>query len=163
MRVIRRRAAVAVLAAATMGASGIAVAENAQAATQTCNGRVMKAGVVDTDAMGGYVYGLAGIPTRDGSLDCRLARGDSTGTDVATSAVFWLQRTLNECYGAGLLADGNFGPQTRTAVEAVQRKLGIAQDGVYGPNTRDNMVFYTERMMAHGALRTDCIPLHRLV
>lgn len=37
---------------------------------------------------------------------------------------------------AGVLADGDFGPLTETAVRGVQRSHGLADDGIVGPNTR---------------------------
>ncbi|HET9656097.1 MAG TPA: peptidoglycan-binding domain-containing protein [Kineosporiaceae bacterium] len=157
MRLTRKRAAVAALAAVIVGVSGVAVAEIAQAATVTCNGRVMKAGMVGRTVVQ-EVYGEAGVPTRDGSLACRLTRGDSTGTDLATSPVYWLQLTLNECYGAELVIDGNYGSKTRAAVMGVQRDAGIEPDGVYGPTTRDHMSFYTRRSQRNGAFRSDCVP-----
>ena len=36
----------------------------------------------------------------------------------------------------GIAQDGKFGPATRDAVIALQKQLGVAQDGAYGPATR---------------------------
>lgn len=157
MRVTDRRAVAAALVAVTVAVAGVAVAEIAQAATVTCNSRVMKAGVVGRTLVQ-EVYGEAAVPSRDGSLGCRLTRGDSTGTDLSTSPVYWLQLTLNECYGAELTVDGDYGSRTRVAVAAVQKDAGIGQDGVYGPETRDHMTFYTQRSQRNGSFRSNCVP-----
>jgi putative chitinase len=55
------------------------------------------------------------------------------GPDVSA-----LQRELNTALGPGhhIPVDGDFGPQTRAAVEAFQRKHGLTVDGVVGPQTR---------------------------
>jgi peptidoglycan hydrolase-like protein with peptidoglycan-binding domain len=66
---------------------------------------------------------------------CQLASGNDS------SAVEVLQLTLNSCYGAALTNDGDFGPATRAAVEAMQADIGVSVDGIYGPNTRTAMKF----------------------
>ena len=60
-------------------------------------------------------------------------------------AVRILQRSLNtnHCYDAGLQVDGIYGNLTAAAVRAVQGALHIAQDGVYGPQTRSHMLWRT--------------------
>jgi hypothetical protein len=49
-------------------------------------------------------------------------------------AVAVLQKLLNRT-GAGLTADGAFGPRTKAAVQNFQRPRGLANDGVVGQNT----------------------------
>ncbi|HYY12528.1 MAG TPA: peptidoglycan-binding protein [Kineosporiaceae bacterium] len=46
-----------------------------------------------------------------------------------------LQRCLNTVQGAGLDADGDFGPKTKGAVQAFQRKGGLLVDDEYGMKT----------------------------
>jgi len=82
-----------------------------------------------------------------GSTYCHLQRGNSS------RAVTILQETFNRCYaddlgldlghggGVHIGVDGNFGPETETAMRRVQAYHGISADGVYGPNTRNAMVF----------------------
>jgi hypothetical protein len=43
-----------------------------------------------------------------------------------------LQRNLNEGIDAGLLVDNHFGPATTAAVRELQRRAGLATDGIYG-------------------------------
>jgi peptidoglycan hydrolase-like protein with peptidoglycan-binding domain len=156
IRVKGKRAVVTALAALTVGVSGVAVAGIAQAATSTCDGRVMEAGLVEK-TLAQDVYGEAAVPVRGASDACRLARGDFTGTDPAASPVYWLQLTLNECYGAGLALDGDYGGGTRAALIAVQRDAGIERDGVYGPETRDHMRFFTHHTERNGVVRSACV------
>jgi peptidoglycan hydrolase-like protein with peptidoglycan-binding domain len=46
-----------------------------------------------------------------------------------------LQRALNRCHSAGLVADGVFGDLTEAALRRAQRATGATVDGEYGPNT----------------------------
>jgi peptidoglycan hydrolase-like protein with peptidoglycan-binding domain len=73
--------------------------------------------------------------TSSGGPTCYLATGDNSG------AVRSLQEALNSCYGKSLATDGIYGSLTRSAVIAIQKKYGLTQDGVYGPNTRERMGF----------------------
>ncbi|WP_209311151.1 serine/threonine-protein kinase [Streptomyces spiramenti] len=54
---------------------------------------------------------------------------------MAGQSVRQIQCLLNHNYGNGLDTDGIFGPQTDTAVRAVQRCSGIDVDGHVGPDT----------------------------
>lgn len=74
------------------------------------------------------------LPTTSGRARvCELRSGD------ANSAVWRLQWNLNSCYGRDLDVDGSFGRQTREALIAVQRSIGVEADGVYGPITMRTM------------------------
>lgn len=61
-----------------------------------------------------------------------LRRGQS-GDDVKN-----LQHQLN-AQGAGLKADGEFGPKTDKALKNFQRRKGLEQDGVAGPETNKKL------------------------
>lgn len=67
----------------------------------------------------------APLPPTDGQL-----RVGSRG-----KAVEQLQANLDKVMGSKLATDGDFGPATRQAVEAFQRRFKLAVDGVYGPHT----------------------------
>ncbi|MET7987690.1 peptidoglycan-binding domain-containing protein [Streptomyces sp. NPDC005281] len=73
----------------------------------------------------------------DGSNFCGLRSGASG------QQVYYLQETLNYCYGQDLgTIDGKFGPKTAAALARVQRSLGVDADGVYGPQTRDKIKWH---------------------
>ncbi len=70
-------------------------------------------------------------------LSPRGARSGSRPTlriGSKSDAVAELQQSLNNS-GAGLEADGAFGPATQRAVKAFQRSAGLASDGVVGSRT----------------------------
>jgi peptidoglycan hydrolase-like protein with peptidoglycan-binding domain len=89
----------------------------------------------DRYAGNGWWVSLPSAMTRTGSrhFACYLKQGDrSWGVEV-------LQRNLRSCYRASVAVDGYYGPQTKAAVERVQRLHGIRVDGVYGPATMKAM------------------------
>jgi peptidoglycan hydrolase-like protein with peptidoglycan-binding domain len=75
-------------------------------------------------------------------------------------AVANLQETINQCYGptswhndgsatpsdqvilTDLSVDGQYGPKTKAAVEAIQRYEHVGVDGMAGPQTRGAMLHY---------------------
>jgi hypothetical protein len=59
-----------------------------------------------------------------------LSQGSSKKEDVK-----YLQQRLNALMNAGLKVEGNFGPATKAAVIAFQKKKGLKADGVVGTNT----------------------------
>jgi len=63
--------------------------------------------------------------------------GNMTSDDVMD-----LQDVLRTVFGAKIDNDGKYGPATKSAVTAVQQKLGVEDDGLYGKNTRDAMEKY---------------------
>jgi hypothetical protein len=67
----------------------------------------------------------APMPASDG-----LLRVGSKGEAVAK-----LQANLDKVMGAKLTADGSFGPATKAAVEAFQRRYKLTVDGEYGPRS----------------------------
>ncbi|NUL02569.1 peptidoglycan-binding protein [Streptomyces lunaelactis] len=103
--------------------------------------------------------GLAELPgTSTGSTYCHLQRY------LINRGVLNLQGTLNLCYayyhnlnlghGAGvpIAEDGNFGPETVTAMKRVQAFEHVDVDGIYGPNTRNAMEF------PHVDASSGCVP-----
>ncbi len=67
-------------------------------------------------------------PATWGALVPTLRSGSTGGLVTA------LQHVLN-LRGAGIAADGSFGPATVTAVKQAQSRAGLSQDGVAGPDT----------------------------
>jgi len=64
----------------------------------------------------------------------RTLRRGMDGDDVR-----WLQALLNRTTLHELVADGDFGPRTESAVKAFQQGHYLITDGVYGPLTREAM------------------------
>lgn len=101
------------------------------------------------------------VPTVKDSTSCQMGR-DYAVADEKVVAQF--QTGLKVCYPnlrmaspysnesvKDLRADGSFGPRTEAALKAVQRHIGTAADGIYGPNTRDRMKFTTpDRVYCYG-------------
>ncbi|WP_430727384.1 peptidoglycan-binding protein [Streptomyces beigongshangae] len=52
-----------------------------------------------------------------------------------TLGVTALQAGLVRCYGARISVDMSFGPATKRALRAAQRRAGVTADGVFGPNS----------------------------
>lgn len=82
-----------------------------------------------------YVNGNfdAAIPStsnNSGNFDC------IDGINNTGAAVKQIQTSLNHCYGQNLQVDGIYGMMTSNAMKVAQGRLGVTQDGVYGPQTR---------------------------
>lgn len=114
---------------AVLGA-GLAMLTAAPAnAAASCTRAVTITGVSGTHA----VVPGAGGGTSTNPGTCHLSEG-SSGAGVKA-----MQQGMNSCYGAGITADGQFGPKTRSALIAVQKRIGVTADGIFGPNTRGAM------------------------
>lgn len=74
--------------------------------------------------------------TSSGDTSCTLYEGLPYNMGVQT-----LQYSLNDCYAMNLAPDGYFGPKTKAALQEVQRRIGVKDDGWYGPYTRDRLRF----------------------
>ncbi|WP_329412254.1 peptidoglycan-binding protein [Nocardia vinacea] len=61
--------------------------------------------------------------------NCSLRQGNSG------DAVKALQTTLWKCYGQNISRDGDFGPNTKSALIHAQRAAGASDDGIFGPET----------------------------
>ncbi|KAK1756648.1 hypothetical protein QBC47DRAFT_377351 [Echria macrotheca] len=75
----------------------------------------------------------------------RLNTNCIMNTGAKGAGVREVQTACNECYGANLDVDGDYGSQTKAAVKAMQKKLGLKGndvDGIYGPQTGSLMRFY---------------------
>ncbi|KAK4464973.1 zinc D-Ala-D-Ala carboxypeptidase [Cladorrhinum samala] len=58
------------------------------------------------------------------------------------SGVKSVQEAINRCYGGNLDADSKYGELTKKEVKKVQQKIGVAQDGIWGPKTGAKMKFW---------------------
>jgi hypothetical protein len=87
------------------------------------NGPAYKKNRYDEKLAAAYVLHSSGPRTSGGGITRALRMGDE-GEDVRR-----LQEKL------GLVADGDFGPRTKTALMAFQQKNGLLADGVAGPRT----------------------------
>lgn len=125
--------------------AGIAVVSDAPAYAST----VICSATATEYAAGGEPIRVPAVGTAAGSSSsCSLFQGDQS------DAVRTLQYDLNSCYPNTLFkaiwpiaADGIFGPNTKTALKAVQAYVGIPvadRDGSYGPQTKAALSFYDE-------------------
>ena len=118
------------LLAATAGPAGAAV--------PTCNEATRKYSVSNQ-----YMF----IPVYYSTLSpqCNMRRGNKN------NAVKYLQRVMRDQYDYTIAVDGDFGPATENALKALQRRLSISADGVYGPQTGTRSVGHS------GSTRTPAV------
>jgi murein L,D-transpeptidase YcbB/YkuD len=122
----------------SIGAVSVGASSAGAAAIRACNDTVV---VVDTNTTTWYEY-RATLPS-DSAISqgavggCYEIQGQ-TGAEVKA-----LQQTLNSCYGESLTTDGVFGALTTAAVKRTQGKVGVTQDGQYGPKTGAAMKWKT--------------------
>lgn len=122
-----RRILVTIAVAAAMLTGGLAftTATASAASAGWCDG----VRSVPVNAAGNYVRQPYHRAT--GSRSCTLAEGASG------PAVTALQQALKSCnFASRLTVDGDFGPNTRTAVFNAQQEYRIGADGIYGPISR---------------------------
>jgi peptidoglycan hydrolase-like protein with peptidoglycan-binding domain len=65
----------------------------------------------------------------DSSIECQVDGGSDA------EAVVVLQEALVRCNGQAIRVDGDFGPETSSAVMNVQQQHGLVADGTYGAAT----------------------------
>ncbi|MDI3331542.1 MAG: peptidoglycan-binding protein [Micrococcus sp.] len=85
-------------------------------------------------AIGTMVDGQAG-PLTWSALVTRPAQGVTLRRGASGSEVTYLQRGLTAALQEGLVADGQFGPATDTAVRSYQSSRGLVVDGIVGNGT----------------------------
>lgn len=102
------------LCGALLAAAGTLLTANpADAADARCNGATTM-----TAWNGTQIY----MPTANGNIYCYMNYGEA-GNEVRA-----LQTTLNNCYGASLAVDGEFGPKTQAALRAAESSHGMGVD-----------------------------------
>ncbi|MFK3979766.1 peptidoglycan-binding protein [Micromonospora sp. NPDC050397] len=143
MNLLKRRAvrlAAGVLAAVPFL---VGVAASPASAAASCTGTTQF-------FVGDRQFTMPTVGNSTANVNCVLGVGNQS------AAVSNLQRHLNACYwsgssagghrnvfGTALVVDGDFGGNTRSALAAAQRSHSIADDGVYGPQTRQTILFVT--------------------
>lgn len=109
------------------GSSGTAAqAGDVDEGTATCDGVLAVETGTGSVTVPGDVSRADGAPT----TACRIPMDE--GDEAAVIAV---QQALVSCHGQSVTVDGSYGPETATAVTAVQQQGGVAPDGEYGPAT----------------------------
>ncbi|MBT1098370.1 peptidoglycan-binding protein [Streptomyces sp. Tu102] len=142
VRATRSIAALMLSACAVAGAGVVATGTPAAAAVYDCN-------TTYKWRKGTNLYILLPWDSRGTSL-CYLSPGDS-GRDVAA-----LQYTLLMCYGRDIDVDGEFGSQTKAALQYAQRQEGIAADGYYGVESL-NALRWQPRKISDGEPMGVCV------
>jgi peptidoglycan hydrolase-like protein with peptidoglycan-binding domain len=129
------RIRVLAVAAVAAGSAVLLAPAPAQAALPNCNTSTQSGGAIGPR-----------FPTLAGDKSCVLGVGN------ASPAVWALQMSLRYCYNQQIAIDSVFGSQTRNALINVQRIVGAAADGVYGPATGGRTVW------SRGGGIPDCAP-----
>lgn len=91
-----------------------------------------------TSSQGRYTIPSNGSADATTARDCTLDQDHGGGAPVKT-----LQQALNQCNGAHLAVDGDYGSGTAKAVQSFQSSHGLAADGAYGPATAGKMAWPT--------------------
>lgn len=73
--------------------------------------------------------------------DCILQYGDGPNESVTV-----LQEAMKVCHGKDLTLTGEFGTATRNALRSIQSAANLEVDGVYGPDTRNEMKWLTRNV-----------------
>jgi peptidoglycan hydrolase-like protein with peptidoglycan-binding domain len=129
---LSRKAALGVAAALTAATTATVTGGVAGAATATITAPAPRA-VVAALAAPAAPAGPAVMAAPDclmAGLTWPLTQRGATG-----ERVYSIQQFLNQRIGAGLAADGNFGPLTEAAVIRFQASAGLARDGKVGQET----------------------------
>ena len=71
-----------------------------------------------------------------------LIKGAQVSQGSNGQAVRAVQVLLRNKYGYGITVDGDFGPQTASAVKDFQSTHNLSVDGIVGPNTWQALVAY---------------------
>jgi peptidoglycan hydrolase-like protein with peptidoglycan-binding domain len=99
--------------------------------------RIKPNGVVGPNTINALKRGLAGLTQGEAGPDYELQGEVSRGS---STYIRWVQQSLNQIQGSGLVADGVRGPKTTAAVKQFQQQRGLNADGVVGPVTEAALV-----------------------
>jgi len=115
-----------------MGVAAVVAAATAAAITA---GAARAAPITPAAPSARAVPGVPVAPSRHAGLSWPLVIRGAMGPRVVD-----IQYLLNERIGAGLKADGIFGPQTERAVRRFQAKYGLTVDGKVGNQTWSRLI-----------------------
>ncbi len=90
---------------------------------------------------------LTSTPTQPAALTWPLVKKGDTGANVYAVQYLLRQR------GAGIGADGIFGPQTESAVKDFQSANSLAADGIVGPDTWPKLILTVQQGSNGDAVR----------
>lgn len=116
-------------------ATGLGAVPNASAAHAAPQTYPLCYSWTDYSLPDGDVVHLPSVTRNGHDLNCTFVRGMDSG------GVFKLQDALNRCYGANLVVDGYFGPETEAALRRIGPLHGLPGDGIYGPPLRRAMLW----------------------
>ncbi|HKE76471.1 MAG TPA: peptidoglycan-binding domain-containing protein [Acidimicrobiales bacterium] len=91
-----------------------------------------------TTSKGRYTIPSNGDSDAKDARDCMLDQDQGSGAPVST-----LQQALDQCNGAHLAVDGDYGSATAAAVKSFQSGHGLTADGKYGPATAGKLSWPT--------------------
>ncbi|HAG83276.1 MAG TPA: hypothetical protein DCL61_19565, partial [Cyanobacteria bacterium UBA12227] len=68
-------------------------------------------------------------------LEAELEQNQLPTNRNSREYIRWIQTSLNQILGIGLVVDGIMGPQTRNAIRRFQQQQGLVPDGIVGMKT----------------------------
>jgi peptidoglycan hydrolase-like protein with peptidoglycan-binding domain len=99
--------------------------------------RIKPNGVVGPNTINVIKRHIAGLAQGEAGPDYEL-QGEVSRS--SSTYIRWVQQSLNQIQGSGLIVDGVKGPKTTAAVKQFQQGRGLTADGIVGPITEAALV-----------------------